>query len=383
MDALKGIKILDLTRLLPGPFGTAALADLGAEVIKVESPLEPDWARALSGFFQSLNRGKQSMSLNLKTPEGKSIFFRLVKEVDALAEQFRPGVMDKLGAGFEECRKHNPRLVYVSLSGYGADGPYAGKAGHDLNYLSLAGVAGVTGTEGGELAIPGVQIGDQAGGLYLAIALLAGLNHARAKNQAIKLEVSIFESALSLIGPHLSEFFRTRRDPGPAGLELNGGLPHYHLYQTSDGRWLGLAALEGKFWANFCKAAGKPEWELAPLNGPGAHDRMKKELAALFRSRSLKEWEEFISRSGDICLEPVKKFSEVENDPHVKARKCLQSMRDAGGNEIKVVGPVIRVCGEDARLKAASEKGGDTDRILKGLGYTDAEIAGFKQRGVI
>jgi crotonobetainyl-CoA:carnitine CoA-transferase CaiB-like acyl-CoA transferase len=381
---LKNIKILDLTRLLPGPFGTCALSDLGAQVIKVESSLEPDWARALSGFFNGLNRGKQSISLNLKHAKGKEIFFRLVKKVDIVCEQFRPGVLDKLGVGFEECKKHNPRLVFASLSGYGASGPYADKAGHDLNYISLAGIAGATGTEAGELAIAGVQIGDQVGGLYLAIAILAGLNHARTTGQAIRIDVSIFESALSLVGPHLTESFRTEKDPAPGGMELSGFLPNYHLYRTADNRWISLGPLEGKFWSNFCKAVGKPDWELRLLAGPPEYPQLKQELAGLFRSRPLKDWEDFIAKTPNICLEPVRKFSEVENDPHVKARGTIQEIKDSKGNTIKTVRSAIRVPGEKpVPPKPAPEQGEDTGRILKELGYSETEIAEFKKQGAI
>jgi len=382
LGALSGIRIIDLTRLLPGPFGTTVLADLGAEVIKIESPLEDDWARGLSGFFASINRGKKSVSLNLKKSAGREIFFRLVKSAEVVAEQFRPGVMDKLGVGFEQCRRHNPKIVYASLSGYGADGPYADKAGHDLNYLSLAGIAGVTGTENGELAIPGVQVADQVGGLYLAIAILAGLNQARTHGQAVKIDVSIFESALSLLGPHLSEFFRSGKQPGPAGMELNGLLPHYHLYRTSDGRWVSLAALEGKFWANFCKAVDRPDWELRLLGGAEEHEKLKREIAELFASRPLKDWEELISRVPDLCLEPVRQFSEIANDPHIKARSALVELE--GNPGVRVVRSPVRIAGgEDKASEPAPSRGADTERVLEELGYSGEEIARFRREGAI
>lgn len=384
MGALSNIRIVDLTRLLPGPFGTTVLADLGAEVVKVESPLEDDWARSLSGFFASINRGKKSVSLNLKKLAGKEIFFRLVESAEAVAEQFRPGVMDKLGVGFEPCRKHNPKIVYASLSGYGADGPYADKAGHDLNYLSLAGIEGVTGAEDGELAIPGVQVADQVGGLYLAIAILAGLNQARTRGEAVKIDVSIFESALSLLGPHLSEFFRTQRQPGPAGMELNGLLPNYHLYQTRDGRWLSLAALEGKFWANFCKAVARPDWELRLLGDGQEHKKLKKEIAELFASRPLKEWEELMARAPDLCLEPVRKFSEIENDPQIQARETLVELEGKPGTRFRVVRSPVRMAGaEKDRPGPAPKRGADTESILKELGYSGEDISRFRQEGVI
>jgi len=383
-DALKNIKILDLTRLLPGPFGISVLADLGAEIYKVESSREPDWARSLAGFYNCLNRGKKSVSLNLKTGSGREIFFKLLEKVDVLAEQFRPGVMEKLGAGYEECLKHNPRLVYVSLSGYGSDGPYADRAGHDLNYISLAGIAGITGTDAGEPAIPGVQIADQVGGLYLAIAILAGLTSVRQNGQGIKMEVSMFDSALSMVGPHLSEFFRSGKEPGPGEMQLNGALGNYHFYQTRDGRWLSLAPLEGKFWSNFCKATGRADWELRLLGGPEENRKVKQELTDFFRAEPLKYWEEFLARNPDLCLEPVRKFSEIENDPQVKARGIIMETKDRQGRPSKIVRSPIRskdLKGEPAA--SAPPMGEDTESVLLGLGYTREEIEMFRKQGAI
>ena len=384
MKLLDNIRILDLTRLLPGPFGTTTLADLGAEVIKLESPLEPDWARGLSGFFASINRGKKSMSVNLKTPEGKEIFFKLIEKVDALAEQFRPGVMDKLGVGFEQCKKRNPRLVFVSLSGYGSSGPYADKAGHDLNYLSLAGIAGISGTASGELAISGVQIADQVAGLYLVIAVLSGLNYVREKKQPLKMEVSIFESALSLAGPHLAEFFRTGSDPGPASLQLNGLLANYQLYRTKDGRWLSLCPLEGKFWTSFCRAIKRPEWELRLLAGIEEHKKMKMELAELFKTKTLKDWEEMLGKNPEICLEPVRKFSEVGSDPQIKARGVIREIKGKDGERhCTVASPVRFPEGGQPDYGPAPECGEDTEKILIELGYSPQEIESLRKKGAI
>jgi alpha-methylacyl-CoA racemase len=384
MKLLEDIRVLDLTRLLPGPFGTTVLADLGAEVIKLESPLEPDWSRGLPGFYSSINRGKKSLSVNLKKEEGKEIFFKLVSKVDALTEQFRPGVMDKLGIGFEQCKEHNPNLVYVSLSGYGSTGPYAKKAGHDLNYLALAGIAGISGTADGRLSISGVQVADQVSGLYLVIAILAGLNQSRTKKQAVKMEVSIFESALALAGPHVSEFFRTGFDPGPAQLQLNGALANYQLYQTKDGRWISLCPLEGKFWSSFCKAAGRPDWELRLLGGAEEHQKLKVELGELFRTRTLKEWEQMLGANPELCVEPVRKFSELESDPQVKARGLLCEVKDRKGNKLRTVPCPVRFPDEpQPEIGPAPDQGESTEQILLELGYNRNDIEEFRKKGAI
>jgi len=380
---LEGIRVLDLSRLLPGPFGTAVLSDMGAEVIKVEAPDDRDIVRGMPGFNQAINHGKKSLSLNLKTEKGRDIFFKLVKRCDVLVEQFRPGVMERLGAGYEECRKHNPKLIYASLSGYGSRGPYAEKAGHDLNYLSLSGIAGITGVDSGELAIPGVQIADLTGGLYLVIGILAGLQYVCKTGKGLRVEVSMFESCLSLVGIHLADFFLNRKDPGPGTMNLNGGLPNYHLYQTRDGRWISLGALEGKFWSNFCKKAGKPEWENRLWGNAEELVKLKEELKELFRSRTLEEWEKLAS-DPDLCLEPVRKFSEIEEDPQVKSRGLILSIHSQGGREYRVIRSPVRFCDfEQEQLSPAPEKGQDNREILLSLGYSESEIGVLKKEGVI
>jgi len=381
--SLEGVKILDLSRLLPGPFGTTIFADLGAEVIKVEAPADADLTRAMPGFSQAINRGKKSITLNLKAEPSKDIFFKLVERSNVLVEQFRPGVMDRLGVGYEQCRRHNPKLVYASLTGYGASGPYAEKAGHDLNYLSLAGIAGISGTEDGELAIPGVQIADLTGGLYLVIGVLSGLQYVCRHNAGIRIDVSMLEAGLSLVGMHLAEFFRGGEDPGPATMQLNGVLPNYRLYQTQDGRWMSLGALEGKFWGNFCRKAGKPEWEMRLFENQEEREKLKQDLKELFRSRSFQEWEK-LAEDPDVCLEPVLKFSEIESDPQVKARELIQKVKTKDGKEYKVVCSPVRFPDlKPGEAFPAPEKGEHTEEILLSLGYSKAELERFRKEGVI
>jgi crotonobetainyl-CoA:carnitine CoA-transferase CaiB-like acyl-CoA transferase len=380
---LSGVKIVDLSRLLPGPFGTAILADLGAEVIKVESPSDVDFARALAGFSQALNHNKKSLSLNLKSAPGKEIFFKLVESAQVVVEQFRPGVMDRLGVGFEECRKHNPKIIYASLTGYGATGPYADKAGHDLNYISLAGIASVTGTDAGELCIPGVQTADLTGGLYLVIGILSALSYVQKNGAGLCLDVSMFESSLALIGMHLAEFFRGGEDPAPASMQLNGGIPNYRLYRTQDGRWMSLAPLEGKFWKQFCSAAGKPEWEMRLLGKKEDRDKLEQDLAGLFQGRNFSEWAKLASENPELCLEPVKKFSEVESDPQVQARGLIQKIK-AGGKEYKIVrSPVRFLDQEPVAPSPAPDKGAHTEEILLSLGYGKSEIERLKKEGAV
>ena len=373
---------MDLTRLLPGPFGSALLARLGAEVIRVEPP-EEDLTRFLPAFFQSINLNKKSLSLDLKHPQGKKVFFRLLKTSHILLEQFRPGVMERLGLGYEECIKHNPKLIYASLNGYGSSGPYAQRAGHDLNYISLAGIISITGTEQGEPVIPGVQIADLVGGLYLVIGVLSALEFVRQNQKGLKLEVSMFEGALSLVAPHLAEYFRTGIEPGAGQMDLNGALPNYNLYRTRDGRWISLGCLEVKFWEEFCQAIGKEEWK-GRLPKEEERRKLKEELARVFASRTLEEWMEFAQAHPNLCLEPVRKFSEIASDPQVQARNLIRTIKDQQGNQYQMVATPVRFPSlQETDSKPAPGKGQDTIPILKELGYSEREIEGLKAKKVI
>ena len=383
VEVLKGIRVLDLTRLLPGPFGSALLARLGAEVIRVEPP-EEDMSRFLPAFFQSINLNKKSLSLDLKHPTGKEVFFRLLRTSQILLEQFRPGVMERLGLSYEECIKHNPKLIYASLNGYGSSGPYAQRAGHDLNYISLAGIASITGTEQGEPVIPGVQIADLVGGLYLVIGVLSALEYVRQNQEGLKLELSMFEGALSLVAPHLAEYFRTGIEPGAGQMDLNGALPNYNFYQTCDGRWISLGCLEVKFWEEFCQAIGKEEWKKRLLQGEEERKKLKQDLAQVFASRTLKEWEEFAQAHPNLCLEPVRKFSEIASDPQVQARNLIRTIKDQQGNQYQMVATPVRFPSlQETDSKPAPGKGQDTIPILKELGYSEREIESLKAEKVI
>jgi len=272
---LEGIRVLDLSRLLPGPFLTMVLADLGADVVKVEDPKVGDYLRifppakgGISGRYLAINRGKRSLALDLKDPAGKAAFLRLVAGADVVVESFRPGVLDKLGLGYDVLAGHNPRIVVCSISGYGATGPYVHRAGHDLNYIGLAGVLAM-GSErpGGPPAMPGVQIADLAGGaLWSATGILAALVGRERTGRGAHLDISMTEGSLALLAAELGNLDCGAR-PTRGTETLNGGLAAYGVYRTADERFVSVGALEPKFWMAFCTAIGR-KIDLAELVAP-------------------------------------------------------------------------------------------------------------------
>lgn len=371
---LRGIRVLDLTRLLPGPFATQWLAAMGAEVIRVEPPRGGDWLRALppvvegmGAWFAAVNRGKRSVAVDLKHPQGREIFLRLVRSADVLVEGFRPGVMARLGLGPETLLRHHPRLIYAALTGYGVGSRWRERAGHDLNYLALAGFLGLNGPQAGPPVPPAVPVADFGGAMALVIAVLAGLFHRERTGRGLALEASIFEVAVSWMQP----FWQVHQAGLPAareGLPLNGALPCYRVYPTKDGGAMALAALEPSFWQAFCEAVGRPEWI------PRAFDpALIPEVAELFRSRTRREWEEL--REGlDVCLEPV-----LEPDEAIRSLAHLAPAFQGGIPALPwtVDGERLAALGPPPRL------GEHTVEILTALGYTPADLEEMARQGII
>ena len=265
MGLLKELKMLDLSRLLPGPYCTLLLADLGMEVLKVEDLEQGDYMRAMgpvrekdSANFLALNRNKKSMKLNLKVKEGREIFYKLIETYDIILEGFRPGVMERLGIGYQELKKRNPRVIFCSLSGYGQDGPYRERSGHDVNYIGLGGVLELIGSQNGPPVIPGVQIADiGAGGMMAAIAILSAAIHREKTGEGQSLDISMMDGVISWLSIHAGKYFMDREVLKRGEIQLAGRYACYQVYSTKDGRHMSLGALEPKFWMNFCEAIGR------------------------------------------------------------------------------------------------------------------------------
>ncbi len=276
---LSGIRILDLTQLYPGPLATMMLADMGADVVRIEHPNRPDLVHLLPPFigkesaaYLSLNRSKRSLALDTGNEEGRQVFLDLVRTADVVVEQFRPGVLDKLGIGYDRAILFNPQIIYVSITGFGQDGPSRNIAGHDINYMGLAGLLSQV-KKGEEMALPGFQTADVAGGAYMGIvACMAGLWHREKTGKGQKIDVSMMDGILPLLTLQLAQYWGSRGNEEFINF-LDGSFPFYGVYECADGKYVSLGALEPKFWAGFCQMANKPEW--LPLQFPSGRGDKK------------------------------------------------------------------------------------------------------------
>lgn len=383
---LAGVRVLDLTRLLPGPLATQHLADQGAEVIKVEDTGAGDYARSMgamaggsSFFYQIVNRNKKSLRLDLKHPRGHEILMRLIEGADVLVEGFRPGVMDKLGLGYAAAEARNPRLVYCSISGYGQTGPYALRAGHDINYIGYAGVLDQIGAAGGAPAIPNLQIGDLLGGTMSAVAgMMVALFDARRSGQGRHVDIAMTDAVLAhAIFPMVEVLANGGVQPRGEDL-LTGGVPCYGVYETADGRHMAVGALEEKFWHLVCDTLGRPDLKPCHLER-GEHAAVARaELAALFRSRNQADWVALFDRV-DCCVTPVLRLEESLVDPHIVARKMVIAV-DGVRQFASPIGLQDEACRAATPAPAA---GADTDELLSELGFDPPAIEALRREGVV
>lgn len=302
MKALDGIRVLDLTRLLPGAVATQQLVDWGAEVIKIEPPGAGDYARTMNPpLFARTNSGKKSVVLDLKTASGVESLRQLARTADVLVEGNRPGVMEKLGVGYEALAGMNNRLIYVSITGYGQTGPYARLAGHDINYIALGGMLALN-----LPVIPGVQIADLVGGSMQAVTgILLALQERSRTGKGKFVDVSMLAGVLSLLHIPLAQYGATGHDPKPGSGHLNGAYACYNVYEAADGRWLAVGALEPKFWQALCRKLGCEdvlEQQFLP--------QTKERIAAIFKTKTADQWFEAL-RDSDSCVTPVRGIAEI------------------------------------------------------------------------
>jgi crotonobetainyl-CoA:carnitine CoA-transferase CaiB-like acyl-CoA transferase len=388
--ALWGLKVLDLSRLLPGPFCSMLLADLGADVIKVEDPEIGDYIRwwtpkigGNSGFHVVLNRNKRSLTLNLKSPEAKVIFEKLAADADVVLEGFRPGVMAKLGLGYKSLERINPRLVYCSISGYGADGVLAHKAGHDVNYLGLNGVLSYSGKDSPTMS--GVQIADLGGGgLLAAFAIMAALFARERLGRGQFVDISMADGAFAWNCLRWGKFIADGKVPEPGDDLLNHGLACYNIYQTLDGRYMSLGALEPQFWQSFCRTAGRPQWDTPLYFEPGAHQKeLTQSVSEFFRQKSLAEWVEYF-KNVNCCCEPVLNLEEVMESELMKGRAMVVDLIHESWGAYKQLGIAPKFSLTPGSLTShAPELGEHTRSILEKLGYSAAKIEDLKNSSIV
>ena len=328
---LDGIRVLDLTRLLPGPYGTQLLADMGAEVIKIEPPGEGDYARemepivdGIGGVFGSTNRGKESVTLNLKDERAQEILLMMAEEADVLFEQFRPDVVDRLGIDHETVHERNPDIVYCSLTGYGQTGPYSDRVGHDLNYVGYAGLLDLTRPdEDAHPVLPGYPIADMNGGLFAVFAILGALLSRELGHGGEYIDVSMTDVVLSL-SQSVAPMAFAADDPRPGETVLTGKYPSYGVYETADDRYVALAALEPHFWENFCMAVDREDLiDAHHSTDPAEVAALEAELEALFRQRTRAEWAAALADE-ETMLSPVKTLAEATEDPQIRSRDIIE-----------------------------------------------------------
>ena len=391
---LSDVRVLDLSRLLPGGFCSLMLADFGAEVLKVEDTGMGDYVRwappyyegaddsAKSALYLSLNRGKRSVRINLKDERGREVLLRLVREYDVLLESFRPGVLDRLGVGYERLRQENPGLVYCAISGYGQDGPFRDRSGHDMNYLGLVGLLGLTGEREGPPIQAGGQIADIGGGaLMAAFGIMAALRERERSGEGQMVDVSMSDGALSWLAMVAARYFAEGKTPQRGDLELAGSLICYRPYACRDG-WVTLGALEPKFWQAWCRGVEREDLIERQFEQPGTDAHA--EVERIFLERTRDEWQAFASEH-DCCLEPVLDLDEALDSELVRAREMVVELDQPGADRpVRQIGVPIKLGRTPGGVQGPGPGLGEhTDEVLAAAGYSTEEIEALKESGAV
>jgi len=377
--ALEGIKIIDLSRMLPGPYCSMILADHGASVIAIEDKR----FMADDIFLSPVNRNKDHMTLNLKTKEGQEIFFKLIRDADVVMEGFRPGVTKRLGIDYEVLKRINPGIIYCSITGYGQDGPFRDIAGHDVNYLSFAGILDIIGEKDRTPCIPGIQIADLVGGgMNAAIGILLALVARERTGKGQYIDISMTDGMVGLLPVPLHILQKNGIVPQRSDSFLSHRYACYNVYETADGRYISIGAVENRFWQNLCNVLDVPEY------GPLQYDDNHREeildfFRKAFKKKTLEQWIEVL-RDKDVCWGKVQDLTEVLNDPLFLARDMIGDVKDNKGKSVTVLGIPVKLSDTPGSIRTAPVSFGEnTKKILEELGYTEREIEGFMEKGVV
>ena len=391
---LSGVRILDLTRMLAGPYGTMLLGDMGAEIIKIEDQIG-DYTRyggaqaapgGVGTYFLSINRNKKSVVLDLKTPEGRAVFYDLVKVSDVVVDNMRPEALRRLGCDYEDLKPYNPGIISCSLSGFGRHGPYRDRPAFDLIVQALSGAMGLTGQPGGAPCRMGLPVGDVAGGMFAVIGLLAALNHRHATGHGMKIDVGLLDCLISMSSYLSAYYFMTGEDPGPQGSRHELIVP-YEAFPTRD-IWIVVTCVTPKFWEGFCRALDieallTDERFDAPEKRKENYDQLIPIIRDVLGRRPGEEWLRRLEAQGVPCA-PVNSLARALDDPQVKARNMVVSLLHPRAGELKLAGNPVKAVGLDERFESPPELGGQTRELLAGLlGYSEEKISQLEAEQVI
>ncbi|MEQ8351403.1 MAG: CaiB/BaiF CoA-transferase family protein [Leptospiraceae bacterium] len=404
---LSGIRVVDLSLLLPGPLCSMHLADLGAEVIKIENPRVPDMTRLMgtklsspessgqspsddsnpTGLFYSVNRNKKSISLNIKRAEGRDVLLKLLETADVLLEGFRPNTLEEMGIGYESLSKRFPGLIYCAISGYGATGPERDRAGHDGNYIAESGLLHITGADGGPPVLPGIQVADTAGGSLLALSgILAALFHRQRTGEGQFVDTGMMDGAFSLLSIHSGELAAAGKLPARGQMDLSGGLPNYSVYRTKENRYVMLGALEGNFFRTFLKNIGREELMEQLQSDPDSMEnrhRVRQQLQDYFDTKTYEDLQPLFAHT-DCCLTPVLSPDEAFHSEQLQAREAAVALDDPTLGPVPVTGSPFHLSRSPISYRLPPPAHGqDTQDILESLGYSESDISDLRKRRAI
>ena len=379
MGPLTDIRILDMSRLLPGPFCTRLFADMGADVIKIEEPVKGDYARDFvprrgdfACWFMEVNRNKKSVALDLKQESDRTLFLELAKTAQVVVESYRPGVLEKLGVDFATVRKVNPKIVYCSITGYGKQGPLVKQADHDIGYQSVAGLISLSGERDGKPAIPGVLAADMQASAMAGMSILAALHHAERTGEGQEISISLFDTCLALVPGVSATYFGNGFVNMRGNNWLSGANPNYNVYRTKDGRYMSVGCLEEKFWKNLCRVLERPD--LVPaIREEDKYPWLKQELATVIAGKTMREWVE-LAKGSDACFAPVLNYDEALASEQAKADEMVLDVEDEELGKYKTMGFVTKFSGTPCALyRRAPRLGEHTEEILKEIAKKKAD----------
>jgi crotonobetainyl-CoA:carnitine CoA-transferase CaiB-like acyl-CoA transferase len=395
MLALEGLKVLDLTHLAPGMYCTMFLGDLGADVLRVERPSQHSpqsgadtarWSfeRMANMMYEALNRNKRSITLNLKSEKAHQIVYQLAQKADVVLEGFRPGVAERLGVDYETLKKTNPRLIYCAMSGYGQDGPYSQLPGHDINYISVGGALDMIGQRNGPHAIPMNFIADWAGAtLHAVIGILAAVIAREKTGRGQYIDISYTDGVLSMVAPYAYDYLTNGITYRRGEALFNGGFPCYNVYETKDGKYLTVGALELWFWENLCRALGREDFIPYQFDEGEKHDEISSYFQKVFRTKTREEWFDFL-KDKNIPIGKVYSLEEVFTDPQVLHRQMLIEVEHPTRGRVKQTGFAIKLSDTPAVIRSGPPiPGQHTAQVLTELGYTKERIDELSKGGAI